>query len=134
MTKSQRNNVLPSVRFKPATVRIPPGRATAAGPGKKNQDLISCEHCVRMNCISLRIFQLKSKQGYLHVLTVLILILMPVFSVSFSFGTHLAIVFSPLSGWYFFHSRVYQAKLDLNAELFLTSEIPLFKVVLFTRC
>ena len=60
---------------------------------------------------------------------------MPVFfSVSFSFGTdHLAIFSSSLSGWYFFHSRVYQAKLDLNAELFLTSEIPLFKIVFFTR-
>ena len=59
---------------------------------------------------------------------------MPVYSVSFAFGTdHLKIVSSLLSGWYFFHSRVYQAQIDLNAELFLTSKMPLFKVVFFTR-
>ena len=51
---------------------------------------------------------------------------MPVYSVSFAFGTdHLAIFSSSLSGCYFFHSRVYQAHIDLNAELFLTSEMPL---------
>ena len=56
------------------------------------------------------------------------------FSVSFAFGTdHLAIFSSSLSGWYFFYSRVYQAQLDLNAELFHTSEIPLFKIVFFKR-
>ena len=61
---------------------------------------------------------------------------MPVFSVSFAFGVdHLAFFFSSsLSGWYFFYSRVYQAQIDLNAELFLTSEIPPFKIVIFTRC
>ena len=36
---------------------------------------------------------------------------MPVYSVSFAFGTdHLAIFSSSLSGCYFFHSRVYQAQ------------------------
>ena len=55
---------------------------------------------------------------------------MPVHSVSFAFGTdHLAI--SSLSGWYFFHSRVCQAQIDLNAELFLTSEMPLFKTLFY---
>ena len=59
---------------------------------------------------------------------------MPVYSVSFAFGTdHLVVISSSLSGWYFFNSRVYQAQIDLNAELFLTSEIPLFKIVFFTR-
>ena len=59
---------------------------------------------------------------------------MPVFSVSLAFGTdHLANFSSSLSGWYFFHSRVYQAQMDLNAELFLTSEIPLFKICLFYK-
>ena len=43
----------------------------------------------------------------------------------------MTIVSSSLSGWYFFHSRVYQAQIDLNAELFLTSEMPLFKIVFF---
>ena len=57
---------------------------------------------------------------------------MPVYSISFAFGTdHLAIFSSSLSGWHFFHSRVYQAQIDLNAELFLTSEMLLFKIVLF---
>ena len=55
---------------------------------------------------------------------------MLVYSVNFAFGTdHLAIFSSSLSGWYFFHSRVYQAQIDLNADLFLTSEMPLFKIV-----
>ena len=59
---------------------------------------------------------------------------MPVYSVSFAFGTdHLASFSSSLSGWYFFHSRVYQSQIDLNAELRLTSEMPLFKIVFFTR-
>ena len=59
---------------------------------------------------------------------------MPVYSVSFAFGTdHLTIVSSSLSGWYFFHSRVYQAQIDLNAELFLTSKMPLFKIVFFYK-
>ena len=62
-----------------------------------------------------------------------ITIYMPVFSVSFAFGTHvLAIFSSSWSAWYFFHSLVYQAQNDLNAELFLTSVIPLFKIVFFT--
>ena len=56
------------------------------------------------------------------------------FSISYAFGTdHLAIVSSSLSGWYFFHSRVYQTQIDLNAELFLTSEMPLFKIVFFYK-
>ena len=59
---------------------------------------------------------------------------MPVYLFSFAFGTeHLAIFFSSLSGWYFFHSKVYQAQINLNSELFLTSEMPLFKIVFFTR-
>ena len=56
---------------------------------------------------------------------------MPVYSISFAFGTdHLAIFSSSLSGWYFFHSRVYQAQIDLNAKLFLTSEMTLFNFFL----
>ena len=59
---------------------------------------------------------------------------MQVYSVSFAFGAELfAILSSSLSGWYFFHSRVYQAQIDLNAELFITSEMPFFKIVFFTR-
>ena len=59
---------------------------------------------------------------------------MPVYSVSFAFGTdHLAIFSSSLSGWHFFHNRVYQAQIDLNAELFLTSEMPLFKIAFFYK-
>ena len=59
---------------------------------------------------------------------------MPVYSVSFAFGTdHLAIFSSSLSGWHFFHSRVYQAQIDLNAELFLISEMLLFKIVFLKR-
>ena len=59
---------------------------------------------------------------------------MPVYSVTIAFGTdHLASFSSSLSGWYFFHSRVYQSQIDLNAELLLTSEMPLFKIVFFTR-
>ena len=59
---------------------------------------------------------------------------MPVYLVSFGFGTdHLTMFSSSLSGWFFFHSRVYQAQIDLNVELFLTSEMPLFKTVFFTR-
>ena len=59
---------------------------------------------------------------------------MPIYTVSFSYGTdHLAIFSSSLSGWHFFYSRVYQAQIDLNAELFLTSEMPFFKIVFFTR-
>ena len=58
---------------------------------------------------------------------------MPVYSVSFAFGTdHLAIFSSLLSSCYFFHSRVYQANIDLNAELFLTSKMPL-KIVSISR-
>ena len=55
---------------------------------------------------------------------------MPVYSGSFALGSdHLVIFFSSLTGWYFFHSRVYQAHIDLNAELFLTLEMTLFKIV-----
>ena len=63
-----------------------------------------------------------------------ITIYMPVSSFSFAFDTdHFAIFSSSLSGWYFFHSMVYQAQIDLNAELFLTSEISLFKIVFFYK-
>ena len=51
------------------------------------------------------------------------------YSVSFAFGTDLFAIFSSsLSGWYFFHSRVYQSQIDLNAEVFLTSECPSLKL------
>ena len=56
------------------------------------------------------------------------------FGISYAFGkVYMAIFSFSLSGWYFFHTRVYQAQIDLNAELFLTSEMPFFKVVFFTR-
>ena len=59
---------------------------------------------------------------------------MPVYSVSFAFDTdHLASFSSSLSGWYFFHSRIYQAQIDLNVELYLASEMPLFKIVFFYK-
>ena len=59
---------------------------------------------------------------------------MPVYLVSFAFGTnHLVIFSSSLSGWVFFRSRVYQSQTDLNAELFLTSETTRSKIVFFTR-
>ena len=52
------------------------------------------------------------------------------FGISYAFGIdHLAIFSSSLFGWYFFHSRVYQAQIDLNAELFITSEMSLFKII-----
>ena len=51
---------------------------------------------------------------------------MPVYSESFAFGTDRLAIFSfSLSGCYFFHSRVYHAYIDLNAELFLRSGMPL---------
>ena len=49
---------------------------------------------------------------------------MPVYLVSFAFGSDHLVIF-------FFHRRVYQAQIDLNAEFILTSEMPLFKIVFF---
>ena len=51
---------------------------------------------------------------------------MPVYLVSFAFGSDHLVIF------FFFHSRGYQAQIDLNAEFILTLEMPLFKIFFFT--